>query len=767
MQRRVDPAKLSGTEVDPTSGAASAPLELDRLLAASRRQAKIIIGVAFGGLLLAIVYFLAATAEYTATTDLLIDSQKDKSELSANIAELTFDTGAIDSQVEVLKSEKIALAVISSLKLIEDPGFMAGKSSLLGSALKMARTAFDDIGWFLAAEKSDSDRQFSVQRAVIGELKYNLDVRRISRTYVLAVQYTSPDPARAAEIANAFASAYLSEQLDRKTDETRRAALWLQTRLVELKQQSVDSDLAIQRFKAIHGIVVTGGDRPALISDQQLTDLDSQLSIAQGETARAQARYAQIENLLKTARSGIAVPDSLANPVINEIRAKFLASSKMEAQLESKLGADHFQVIALKHEMKEYDRLIYDELGRIAESYKSDEQVTRAKEHSLSLSLSELVGHSAATDETLVQLRGLEREAETYRALTQSYSQRYQEALQQQSFPTSEARVITAATPPVAPSSPKRGLIATFALAFGAIVGAGIGALRERLDRVFRIGAQVRDELGLEFLGLLPAVEDAGASGTPPVEDRVARQIQAGSPLDRYAVDHPLSSFAETLRSAKVAIDFALGERQGKIVGVISALPHEGKSTVAKNFASLLSYLGARTLLVDGDLRSPGLTHAIGRHAEAGLLEALRGEAGIADLLLDEPASGLKFLPAVVKNRMTHSAEIMSSAAARQLLTSAGADFDYVIVDLPPLGPVVDVRASAALFDAFLFVVEWGGTPRAVVQNLLVGEAALYEKCAGIIYNKVNMKRVRLYESDASKDYYYGRYSKYVHQLKF
>ena len=234
----------------------------------------------------------------------------------------------------------------------------------------------------------------------------------------------------------------------------------------------------------------------------------------------------------------------------------------------------------------------------------------------------------------------------------------------------------------------------------------------------------------------------------------------------RYSIDHPLSSFSETLRTAKVALDLSLGERRPRIVGVISALPGEGKSTVAKNFASLLAHLGARTILIDADLRNPGLTRGVARHAEAGILEAMRGDQPLSELLLAEPDSGLVVLPAVIKKRVQHPSEALSSLGMRNVLAEAGKSFEYIIVDLPPLGPIVDVRAAASLFDAFLFIVEWGRTPRAVVQNIFAADALLYEKCAGVIFNKVNLKKVNLYEGYGSKYYYYSRYSKYYHKDK-
>ena len=766
MLKRIDQPQGPGADVDVEVAASPGPIDFDQLLAAARRQARVVAAAAGGALLLGLVYSVTAVPKYTATTDILIDSQKDQNALSASIAELTFDTGAIDSQVEVMKSEKIALSVISTMNLTHDPEFMGARGTLIGQALGLLRSAFDFSGWFRTREKSDAEEEADLKRAAIGQLKGNLDVRRVARTYVLAVAYTSPDRGKAAAIANAFADAYLTDQLDAKFEATRRAAGWLQTRIAELKQQSMDADLAIQKFKADKGIVVTGGDKPGLMSDQQLTELNEQLVLARADTAKAEARYQQIEDLLKSGRAGATVPDSLANPVITDLREKYLTASKMEAQLESKLGSGHLQVINLRREMQEYERLIYEELQRIGESYRSDAEVARQKEESLTLSMTGLVGASAGTNQTLVQLRELERESETYRSLYQTFMQRYQEAIQQQSFPVSEARVITSATPPQYASYPKRGLILALSLVFGAMVGSGLGALREYRDRVFRVASHVRDELGLEFLGMLQAVEAPVNFKSEKGENQDPRQIHPTNSVQRYSIDHPLSSFSETLRSAKVAVDLALGDRRPKVVGVISVLPNEGKSTVAKNFASLLAHLGARAVLIDGDLRNPGLTRGIARHAEAGLLEAIRGDRSIRDLLLWEQDSGLFVLPAVIKKRVQHSSEILSSAGMHNVLAEFGKAFDYIIIDVPPLGPVVDVRAAASLFDAFIFVVEWGRTPRIMVQNILTSDNALFEKTVGVLFNKVNMQKVNLYESYGSKDYYYSRYSKYYHKDK-
>jgi succinoglycan biosynthesis transport protein ExoP len=266
--------------------------------------------------------------------------------------------------------------------------------------------------------------------------------------------------------------------------------------------------------------------------------------------------------------------------------------------------------------------------------------------------------------------------------------------------------------------------------------------------------------LGLDFLGSLPIVRK-GRRHKSEGEQTNDKQVDPGDVILRYSIDNPLSSFAETLRAAKVAVDLTLGERRPKIIGIISVLPNEGKSTVSKNFASLLAHLGARALLIDADLRNPGLTRVMARYARAGIVEAIRGDYPLKDLLLSEPDSGLSFLPAVLTKQVRHSSAVMASAGMQNLFTEAGKSFDYIVVDLPPLGPVVDVRAAASMFDAFVFVVEWGKTPRNMVRSCLGAEVALSEKCVGVIFNKADMKKIHLYEDDSSKELYYAKYTKY------
>jgi succinoglycan biosynthesis transport protein ExoP len=270
----------------------------------------------------------------------------------------------------------------------------------------------------------------------------------------------------------------------------------------------------------------------------------------------------------------------------------------------------------------------------------------------------------------------------------------------------------------------------------------------------------VREELGLDFFGLLPLVDE---TFWPKKRDKTpAPGSLSNTPSGmRYVLDHPLSGFTEVLRTAKVASDLMLGAKEPKIIGIISALPGEGKSTVSKNFASLLAHLGSPTLLIDGDLRNPGLTRALAPMAEMGIVEVALSQKSLAEVLLAEPGSGLRFLPASLKRQVSHTSDMLASPEMGRLLQDAAGIFKHIVIDLPPLGPVVDVRAFAPRADAFIFVTEWGRTARKVVRNALAEDDQVYRKTMGVVLNKVNENEIRLYENYSSSDFYHAQYKDY------
>ena len=732
-------------------------IDVEKLMAIVRRQWRVVALFIVLFLVIGAIYAFTAVPKYTATASLLIDRGS-----NGIVNRLTMDDmpaeddASILSQVEVLKSDTIGLAVVDKLNLSNDPLFMASSTSPLAMIKGWVSSVINISSWFGSSAVS-ADPVEDARRAALETVIENMDITRVGRSFVLGVGFTSPSAEMSAKIANAIADAYIVDKLDSKYDATRRASDWLQARIEELKQQALETDLAVQKFRADNGLLATGGQ---LITDQQLTELNSALIVAQAETAKAKAKFEGIQQILQSGQTDAIVSDVLANTVSNELRQKYLTASKLESDISSRLGPNHIRAVQLRAEMKDYERLMFGELNRIAESYKSEYDNALARERALLDNVATAKSESVTAGETGVQLRELERSAETYRNLYQTFLQRYQEAIQQQSFPITEARVITRPIKPQNPSYPRKGLVLALFGILGAAAGAGVGALRELRDRFFRTGEQVRDELHLEFLGQSPIIKVVKSKDNSPNP----KNIYPLNNVSNYVVDHPMSGFAETLRSAKIAIDLQQESRRSKVIGIASTLPGEGKSTIAMNFAELLAMQGAKTLLIDCDLRNPGSTRAIARHAEAGLVEVILEHRSVQDLLLLDPATNLVFLPAVVKRHIPHSSELLASEAMAKLLEDARTRFDYIVLDLPPLAPVVDARAIANRVDNFIYVVEWGKTSRKVVRQTLMPEAEIMDKCVGVVLNKVDTDKMKLYRAYGSSEYYYSRYSSYYRE---
>jgi len=751
----------------PNEGHFSDRIDLEALLAAARRQAFIVILAVAVTCGIGVAYLVTAVPYFTATTTILIDSKKNQDQIIGSmIADAAYDPGAIESQLEIIRSENVALSVVKALDLDKDPEFI-GEATVVQQVVRFALSLLNPRSWFGSNEVTYASEAEARQRRAAEELLQNMDVRRVGRSYVLALSYQNRNPGKAAQIANAYANAYFADQLNSRYEIIRRASGWLQDRIEELRSSSIRADLAIQRFKAEKGIIsIAGGSGDAsTLMDQQLAEASTQLTVARGETAKAEARVKLIEDLLRSGNVDAAVTESLGNPVINDMRAKYLRASKTAAEFAARVGANHYQVLSLQNEMVQYERLIREELIRIGQTYKAELEIARDKEKSLGEAMTALIGSQAVSNDAMVQLRELQRESDSYKGLYQAFLQRYQDATHRESFPTTEARVITPAAAPFAPTSPRSARVMALAGLLGLMIGGGIGWLRERHDRVFRVASQVRDELGLEVFGMVPEVEPLGDDAMPD-EPLSPDHVRLSSPLQAYAVVEPLTSFAETLRRAKVEVDLTVSRAASKRVGFVSVLPGEGKSTLSKNFASLVAFQGARTLLIDADLRNPGLTRSVAAHATAGLIEVLKGEVPLHDAILKEPMSGLDVLPAVVKKRVWHSAELLASKEMDALLAECEQQYDYIVFDLPPIGPVIDVRAAARQFDALVLVVEWGKTPRSLVETALRDDRLLYERCVGVVLNRVDGDKLKLYDHYGAKTYYYGRYSNYYLDAK-
>ena len=264
--------------------------------------------------------------------------------------------------------------------------------------------------------------------------------------------------------------------------------------------------MEVEKFRAENGLTAARGE---LMSDQQLSDLNAQLIVAQADTANALARYTQYKSIIdsgpENAVKNATIPSDKANSwVLNELKTRYLGITKREQDVTTRFGADHPQAVALRREQADVTRQIFQELQQLTESYRNEYEVAKSRETSLRDNVGEMTGQNSQSSQSMVKLRELEQKSTALATLYQSFLARYEEASQQRSFPIAEARVISQADNPTQASSPRKTMVLGLSLVLGLIGGACVGAYQEFLERFFRTGDDVRSALNVNFLGYLP-----------------------------------------------------------------------------------------------------------------------------------------------------------------------------------------------------------------------------------------------------------------------
>jgi len=737
-----------------------------------RRQFSVLIFALLFALAVGGLYLFTAAPRYIGHAVLVIDTHKTQIfQPQSPLGDLPIDSSTVDTQIEILKSENIATSVIKELHLNDDPEFIAPRPGFIGTIVGFITFVLPPIvpPSFQRQESGGPTPEFLQMRSAIGIFLSNLTVKRSGLTYAVVIEFKSLKPDRAAQVANAVADAYVVDTLEAKYQTTRRAASWLQDRLKELREESANAERAVNAYKTKNNIVDTGG---RLMNEQQLAELNSALIQARAMTAEAKARLDRVQQIVQAgdldpaSTSTATVTDTLKNDVLNKLRSQYLELDARASLWTAKYGANHLAVVSLRNQMRELRRTMFAELERTGETFKSDYEIAKTREESTEKSLNQLVAESQTTNEAQVTLHNLQSSAETYRALYDSFLQRYMESVQQQSFPVSEARLITQATRPLGKSSPKGMLILALAGLGGLVLGAALGVLRDISDRVFRTTNQVEERLHADLISVVPLVKNAPLGEQQQAHDAAtylgARTIATDQGLLWTAANAPLSRFAESIRAIKVAIDSNKVAKTNKVIGITSSLPNEGKSTIAVALAELIAHGGGgRVLLVDCDLRNPSLTRKLAGQGKVGLLEVIANRASIEDVLWADTATGFEFLPAILPSRLSNSSEILGSEAMRKMFEELRAAFDYVIVDLSPLAPVVDVRVVTPLVDSFVFVAEWGRTKIDVAEHALANARGVYENLLGVVLNKANMNTFGRYQTHRHNYYYNRYYSRY------
>jgi uncharacterized protein involved in exopolysaccharide biosynthesis/Mrp family chromosome partitioning ATPase len=666
-------------------------VDLKELARIIKRRRKSILWTAAVPVLLALLYGLFATPLYTASTQLLIDP-RDRRIVSNEVTPeaLAADGGVavVESQMLVLTSDVVLRQAIARERLDSDPEF-GGQPTGAFAVLLRSLAAFG-IG-LDAADRRDPELK------ALRQLKQRLGVKRSDKAFVVDVFVSSDDRAKSVRIADAIAQAYLDDQSKTRAGASGRAAASLGGRLDALRSSVQRAEDRVVKYKEQHKILAAGG---VLVNEQQLSEMTVQLAAARGKTAEARARHEQITSARRSGVASGATPEAVLSLTIGQLRGQYAEVARQRAELGAVVGPRHPSIATLDAQLQGAQKMINEELSRIADAARSALERAQANEQTLEANLEALKQSAVTTNQASVQLRELEREVEASRAVYQAFLVRARETSEQQSIDNTNARVISRATPPRDKSWPPRMLLLAVAIMAGLGIGTGVGLMREYLDeRVY--SREVLHELtGVPVLAVLPRFSPSARRGMLGLSVRGRRHAN-GNSGQQAAVQ-----IAAMRRLGNALFDDR--PQRGRTLLIASATAGEGRTTVALNLALTSAASGRRVLLIDADIERGMLSQTLEADSNAGLFDLIEGRATLSSIVLSNAESGLNFLPV---GNATLSGNPTAQNISQKLGESAN-QFELVIIDSGAVLADEYVRPFAELTDDIVLVVRAGGPKR-------------------------------------------------------
>ncbi|MFM2042045.1 MAG: hypothetical protein RLY86_621 [Pseudomonadota bacterium] len=649
---------------------------------------------------------------------------------------------SVASEIEVIRSREAAREVVRRLRLDRAPGPSPGvlyvgvappEPTVVERARRWVMSAITPKPQPVRTERPAADQgaeggEMGPERParaaddyVVDFLLSNLWVGAAGRSYVVNIGFTSTDPVLAAQIANEFARVYLDRQEDARAGAAGRANEWLSRQITDMQAQVQAAESAIEEFRARSDLMAT---RDTPLSSQELADLNAQLTIARADQAQARARLTEVERAARGNGDVSGIGDVLSSPLIQDLRVQESQVRRQLADLSESIGPRHPDFIRVQADLRDLREAIGQEIQKIVQGLRGQVRVAEARVASLEAELTSAKAEVAGTSDASVRLRALEREAEASRGLLEAFLLRSQELSAQQGFRQANASIVSRANVPGSPAYPQTfPMMVLSAIAAGAL-GLAIIAVMEVFDGTYRSAGQTARDTGLPSLGMIPAVP--------------RRKMRKGLP--RYLRGNPRSLYAEAIRKTYAAL--ARSGALPQTLAVTSTYPGEGKTSTALSLAVFAASLGQRVVVVDFDIRRPMVQAQLGLPPEAGLLEVLRGECALEEVLEVDPEFGLSVLGA---GRGENVADLLDARRIRTLIRMLAQTHDLIIFDTAPALAVADTRMICQQVDGVVFAVRWASTARRAVQGAIAQLDLGDKAAAGVLLTRVDTVRHRAY----------------------
>ena len=652
----------------------------------------------------------------------------------------------LETQYKVLQSETLARRVIDQLHLERDTEFNPPKDSWLHAKAHAApRTP---------GSRVDAD----VEQTVLREFKDRLSIEPVRRSRLVQISFESQDPQVAAQVVNALSNNYIQGNLESRWMAAQKASEWLSGQLQSFKAKLEKSEDDLQDYAQRNGLLfleTEKGDTESIVNER-LRQLQDELTKAQAE------RYAK-ESLYRLTEAGdySALPGVVDNKLMQELTARLAELERQKAALTPTFTGDYPKMKEIQSQIDEIDRRLDEERKRAEQGIVDEYVATTRREELVRQAFEQQQNQANQVAGRTVQYNILKREVDTNKQLYEGLLQRLKEAGVSAGMNASNINVVDAAVPQTRPVRPRPVLNLGLALLLGLGCGIGVAFLQEHLDNTLKNSEDIERVLRVPALALIPSLESLDdenvgvyglAAKVAAYHDGNAIQKHGAKTwirIDGNGTQH--SALSEAFRGLRTSVLLSSAGRPPRSLTFVSAEPGEGKTTVASNLSISLAQLGKRVLLIDGDMRRPCVHKLFNiEDRSEGLVAFLTGEERWLDLVRP---TGVPNLDCMICGPVPpNPSELLSSERMQMLILAAMAEYQFVLIDAPPLLNVTDGRILATLVEGAILVVRGGFTPQELAQQAQFHVRDVGARLIGVVLNDVDLRDSGYYQGY----YHYG-----------
>ncbi len=698
----------------------------------------------------AAVQTYTTTPMYTSTAQVQIDVEAPNVLPYQDIAQvqpLYYDTESYSrTQHRILGSKALASRVVTKLKLDQDKSFNASTSPgvLRELAPKMTNLVFGLIPGqrrrTSAPAVKDEGRSLSDDNLAY-RLLGGLSVEPDRGSRIVDVSYSSHDPALSQRIVNCLAQEYIELNFETRYKAAMMATEFLDKELEQLKIRVERSDEALLSYAREHGIVGEASEKENIVL-QKLASLNEELTKVQADLITKAVQFeatrgASVQNF----------PENLKTTPITEIETRLSRSNQELASLMARYGQDWPEVAQKQREIFELDDQLVVQKQKALVKVRSDYELAQNHYRTISMALEDQKQLANKLNQDSIQFNILKREVDSNKQLYEGLLQRLKEASVSAGLRSSNIHIVQQGDYPQGASGPRHARNVFLGLLIGLVLGIGFALAIDYFDNTVKTPDEVERYVALPSLGIIPAIDDLKGrkrkllpSGNGPEEALVSPYVMPGAAV------------WEAYRSLRTSILLSHSGNPPRKILVTSALPGEGKTTTAINTAIVLSQTGARTLLIDLDMRKPEIGRKFGLNGHQGMSIFLSGNSDLSSQIVESPYANLFLIPA--GPQPPNPAELVGSARWHKALGLLSEYFEYVVIDSPPILSVADPVILSTKVDGVVLVVLAAKTAREAVKKAKASLQNVGATILGAMINNVDLH-------NASYSYYYRHYYGY------